>query len=293
MPLTVTMKIFSGRPNPVWILPDSAANEFHDRITRIRSVARISNLKPAGALGGLGYRGFKVQAIGDPNSTYIHAGIVDPGRHNVTYLTDDRELEKWLFATNQKNFHRDIQDHVERSLQLSVAQEAIILQQQPPFRICPVCYAKDAPLYDQSPWWQGVETSESNNCYNYANNHITNTTAQPGKASGHLFTQENNCTDPGSVLAGAVSDGLVVSPNFSTPLAAGQGWYVALVLWPGHDFHWYRQDSNGCWSGKPGDDDVTSVDYSHNHISDPKTADRGPYTTFCSYMITRCGMKIR
>jgi hypothetical protein len=291
MPLTVTMKIFSGRPNPTWVLPEAAANEFNDRLARIGRTASISNLKPAGTLSTLGYRGFKIQSVGQSEPTYINAGIIDRGRHKPTFLTEDRDLERWLFSTNQKQFSRDLQDHVERSFQLAVEHEGIILKQ--PFATCPTSQAKDAPLYDQAPWWQGVETSESNNCYNYANNHITNTTAQPGKASGHLFTQENNCTDPGSVLAGAASDGLVASPNFSTPLAAGQGWYVALVLWPGHDFHWYRQDSNGCWSGKPGDDDVTSVDYSHHPISDPKTADRGPYTTFCTYMITRCGIKIR
>jgi hypothetical protein len=290
MPLTVTMKIFSGRPNPVWILPDAAANEFNDRLARIARTASISNLKPAGTLGTLGYRGFKVQHVGQSEATYINAGIIDRGRHNPTFLTEDRELEKWLFATSQKQFHREIQDHVERSLQTAVAQQGIILQQI--LGRCPICHAKDAPLFDAKPWWQGVETSESNNCYNYANNRITNTFAQPGKVSGNLFTQENNCTDPGSVLAGAVSDGLVASPNFTDPLAEGKGWYVALVLWPGHDFHWYRQDSAGCWSSKSGDDDVTNGDYSHNHISDPKTADRGPYTTFCSYMITRCGVKI-
>jgi hypothetical protein len=290
MPLTVTMKIFSGRPNPVWVLPDSAANEFHDRVSRIRSTARTSNLKPLGALGGLGYRGFKVQSIGDPTTTYIHAGIVDPGRHNATYLTDDRELEKWLFSLNRKQLSPDIQEHVERELQLAIAHEGIILRQ--PLGTCPLCQAKDAPPFDTKPWWQGSGTADNNNCYNYANNRITNTFAQPGKASGHLFTQENNCTDPGSVMAGAVSDGLVASPNFTNPLTEGQGWYVALVLWPGHDFHWYRQDSNGCWSGKPDSDDVTNGDNSHNHISDPKTADRGPYTAFCSYMVTRCGIKI-
>lgn len=291
MSLTVTMKIFSGRPNPVWVLPEASANEFNDRLARIARTASISNLKPAGTLNSLGYHGFKVQSVGQSDAIYISAGIIDRGRHKPTFLTEDRDLERWLLSTNVKQFSRDLQDHVERSLQLAVAHEGIILKQ--PFATCPTSQAKDAPLYDPSPWWQGVETSESNNCYNYANNHITNTTAQPGKASGHLFTQENNCTEPGSVLAGAVSDGLIASPNFSTPLAAGQGWYVALVLWPGHDFHWYRQDSNGCWSGKPGDDDVTSTDYSHNHITDPKLADRGPYTVFCSYMITRCGIKIR
>jgi hypothetical protein len=290
MPLTVTMKIFSGRPNPVWVLPETAANEFHDRVSRIRNTAPTSNLKPLGALGGLGYRGFKVQAIGEPTPTYIHAGIVDSGRHNATFLTDDRDLEKWLFSTNEKQFSRDIQDYVERSLQIEVAHEGIILK--PPLALCSASHAKDAPLYDQKPWWQGSGTADNNNCYNYANNRITNTFAQPGKASGNLFTQEHSCTDPGSVLAGALSDGLVASPNFTDPLAEGKGWYVALVLWPGHDFHWYRQDSNGCWSGKPDGDDVTNADNAHNHISDPKTADRAPYTAFCSYMVTRCGVKI-
>lgn len=290
MSLTVTMKIFSGRPNPIWVLPEAAADEFHDRLARIRSTARSSNLKPAGSLGGLGYRGFKVQAIGEPTATYIHAGIVDPGRHDPTFLTEDRDLEEWLFAIHQKQLSPAIQEHVERYLQIGVAHDIIILK--PPLGLCPGCHAKDAPLYDQKPWWQGSQTEEQNNCYNYANNRITNTFAQPGKASGHLFTQEINCTDPGSVLAAAISDGLVASSNFTHPLAAGKGWYVALVLWPGSDFHWYRQDSNGCWSGKPDGDYVTNADNAHNHISDPKTADRGPYTVFCSYMITRCGLKI-
>jgi hypothetical protein len=290
MPLTVTMKIFSGRPNPTWVLPDAAADEFNDRITRIRNTASTSNLKPAGTFPRLGYRGFKVQSIGESNAIYIHAGIVDPGRHSPTYLTDDRELERWLYSIHQKELSATVQEHVERSLQLAVSHEGIILRQ--PLGTCPLCQAKDAPVYDQKPWWQGSGTSENNNCYNYANNRITNTIAQPGRASGHLFTQNHNCTDPGSVLAAAISDGLVASPNFSAPLAANQGWYVALVLWPGTDFHWYRQDSNGCWSGKPGDGDVTNADNAHNHISDPKTADRGSYTVFCSYMITRCGIKI-
>jgi hypothetical protein len=291
MPLTVTMKIFSGRPNPVWVLPEAAANEYRERVSRISATAATSNLKPLGALGGLGYRGFKVQTIGDPIPTYIHAGIVDRGRHLPTFVTENRDLERWIFSTNQKQFPPGIQEHVERSLQVGVAHEGIILR--PPFGTCPVSHAVDALPYVPGIWVEGSGTGDYNNCYNYANNRITNTFAQPGTASGNPFTQEHNCTDPGSVLAGAVSDGLVASPNFSAPLAANQGWYVALVLWPGHDFHWYRQDSSGCWSGKDDGEDVTNADYSRNHISDPKTADRGPYTVFCSYMVTRCGVKIR
>jgi hypothetical protein len=89
------------------------------------------------------------------------------------------------------------------------------------------------------------------------------------------------------VTPAAQADGLVVTPNFSGVLAPGFGWYVALVIWPNNDYHWYRQDKNGCWSHKPGETPVRNVDNSGNQIADPKTCNRGPYTQFCTYMITK------
>ena len=90
----------------------------------------------------------------------------------------------------------------------------------------------------------------------------------------------------------AVADGLVASANFTQAIA--DGWYVALVIWPNVDFHWYRQDKIGCWSHKPGSTAVTNKDNSGNPITDPKTANRGGYTQFCSYMITRpCKVRIK
>jgi hypothetical protein len=75
-------------------------------------------------------------------------------------------------------------------------------------------------------------------------------------------------------------------------LAAGKGWYVALVIWPDVDFHWYRQDQNGCWSHKPGRGYATNLDNSGNVIPDPQNCDRGPYVDFCTYMITHRGVVI-
>ncbi len=64
---------------------------------------------------------------------------------------------------------------------------------------------------------------------------------------------------------------------------------MALVIWPGVDFHWYRKGRNGSWSHKPGSTAVTNLDNSGNFITDPRTADRGGYTSFCTFMTVMHG----
>ena len=61
---------------------------------------------------------------------------------------------------------------------------------------------------------------------------------------------------------------------------------VALTVAPGYDYHWYRLDSNGMWTHKPGMTAATNLDQSSQTISSPETADRGPYTDFCGYLCT-------
>ena len=43
---------------------------------------------------------------------------------------------------------------------------------------------------------------------------------------------------------------------------------------PDYDFHFYRQNSDGTWSHKPGTTDVTNLDYSSELILDPETCNR-------------------
>ncbi len=49
---------------------------------------------------------------------------------------------------------------------------------------------------------------------------------------------------------------------------------VALVIAPGQDYHWYRQNPDGTWSHKPGEQPITNLDASGNLIYDPEIANR-------------------
>ena len=64
---------------------------------------------------------------------------------------------------------------------------------------------------------------------------------------------------------------------------------VALVVAPGpgfRDFHWFRKQSGGFWGHKPGGTEARNVDNSGVLITNPETANRGPYTQFCGYFYT-------
>jgi hypothetical protein len=240
-------------------------------------------------MGGLGYRGFTVRRNEESDAFHVHAGVVDAGLMSPTLIAGDREIETWLLSTAGAQIPDVVRAHVEESLKEPLRQDLLQDALAPPH--CPACAAADAPVYNPAIW-NVPAVQPHNNCYNYANNRITNTFAQPGRATGKQYTQLQQCAGAGSVEAGATSDGLVTVPNFAGHLAAGHGWYVAMVLWPGGDYHWYRQDKAGCWSHKPGSTAVRNVDNAGQAISDPKTANRGPYTVFCTYMVTKAGVHI-
>jgi len=81
-----------------------------------------------------------------------------------------------------------------------------------------------------------------------------------------------------------VNDGLTRS-SASAACPGGQA-KVALVIWPNNDYHFYRRDSNGWWSHKPGQTVARNVDDSGQLISNPETANRGPYSVFAGYFCT-------
>ena len=133
------------------------------------------------------------------------------------------------------------------------------------------------PSYHPAFWNDSGQVQWNNNCYNYANNKRTDTFAQPGRAAGSIWTA---LTCP-AVDVAAVADGLTRLPaGGSCPRKECR---VALVVAPGWDYHWYRRDKNGLWTHKPGGTRATNLDNSMNPISNPETANRGPYTDFCGY----------
>ena len=287
MKTIVTLDIFSGRPNPTWVLSDDHSEQLAERAS---AAQELTMQKPAGALSGLGYRGFLVSHVADAAPVqpafHLHEGIIDSGPGQPNLVHKDRELEKWLLSTAGAAVADEVRSHVETEIAKPALVASDFLRGVPPK--CPLCVAHDAPPYNPAKW-NIPAVQPFNNCYNYANDQITNTFAQPGRAHGKPIT---SLSCPG-VEPSAHADGLVNSPNFSHPLAAGQGWYVALVIWPGVDYHWYRQDNVGCWSHKPGSTPARNTDNAGHPISDPKTCNRGPYTVFCDYMITSRRVVIR
>jgi hypothetical protein len=292
MSLEVTLNIFSGRENPRWTLSDNQESDLMDRIAKVNTP---SLSKTPGAAGLLGYRGFTVKRSSEhprgPFKLSLNDGILDFGRSEESLVSGDRKLEQWLLKTATIKLDAPVVDHLKKKALVSstdvaglIAERAAGLAVLP---LCPACKAKDAPVYDPGKWnIPGIQPF--NNCYNYANDQITNTFAQPGRAHGAMTTTMA-CVN---VRNAAKADGLVQTANFTTSLPVGKGWYVALVIWPGVDYHWYRQDQIGCWSHKPGQTAARNTDNSGKAIKDPKTCDRGPYVNFCDYMITRKGLVI-
>ena len=138
-------------------------------------------------------------------------------------------------------------------------------------------------LYEPD-WWNVPAIQPHNNCYNYACDYRTDTFAQPGRAAGAMYTALS-CA---SVRPAAIADDLINSSNANNRCPR-EGHLVALVIAPGWDFHWFRKGRNGYWSHKPGGTAVTNVDNSGVTIPDPRTANRGPYTQFCTFMVVMHG----
>src|SRR5882724_8995077 len=68
-----------------------------------------------------------------------------------------------------------------------------------------------APLYEPAWWNDGGQRQFNNNCYNYACNYRTDTFAQPGLASGAMYTHLT-CAD---VRPAALRDDLEDAPRAS------------------------------------------------------------------------------
>jgi hypothetical protein len=173
MSVTVTLNIFSGRPNPAWELTEDEATELADRLA---SIDRTTLMKPPGIAGGLGYRGFTIESVRERNlepEVYVHAGIVDVARFDLNLATDAPDLEQWILSTAGDQVDDSVRQLVEQ--QLSGASPASSSSEPSILAV---------PPFNPGKWNNNPTILRNNNCYNYANDKITNTFAQPGRGSG-------------------------------------------------------------------------------------------------------------
>ncbi len=145
---------------------------------------------------------------------------------------------------------------------------------------------------------------DKTNCYSYAVNAQINPTTgilepmQPGEASKKDIKYDDliNINLLISVIkADAKVLGFVfesIDDNTECP----EGCYkIAFAIdnqEPIYDYHWYRQNSDGTWSHKPGSKEVTNLDYSGKIIMDPRKANRNAgngvnYNVFVGFFVVK------
>jgi hypothetical protein len=292
--LRIEIDIFSGRPNPVVELTEKESRDVLAQLGRTRPVEKGEPSLPP--VPTLGYRGLIVEQIGRPAAGLPRMfrfadGIISAGRG--PRVAPDVTLEELIRQPNIFGRAR-----VERALAGTIAREMERFRKyrvkwpfrpvKRPHRIVRGC--RCAPLYEPAWWNDGGQKQLHNNCYNYGSNYRTDTFrvipdgSQPGAAAGAMYT---SLTGP-AVRAAAIADGLINSPTANNH-CPGEGHLVALVIAPNIDFHWYRKGRTGRWSHKPGSTPVVDVDNSNALITDPRTADRGIYTQFTTFMVVMHG----
>lgn len=114
---------------------------------------------------------------------------------------------------------------------------------------------------------------------------------QPGAAAGYPSFRNSNVKSCPELTARIRGENPTVTPIHFEGLCPYGTSKIALAVDPNEDYHFWRQDSNGLWSHKPGGTKVTNKDASQRPIYDPKISDRNfsdssselNYTDFCSF----------
>ena len=288
MTLRITIDIFSGRENPVIELTGREAQEAINRLQPARKIKKGEmGLPPVPTLG---YRGLIIEQTTEPVRgipkvfLLAHGDMFGP---RLAHRATDEAFEDFICGSTGpirkldlgEKFPAIVKKEIEsfREVRAKWPWEGKIIW--PPTNPC-----KCASLYEPVWWNDGGQKQFNNNCYNYSTNYRSDTFAQPGKAAGAMYAALT-CA---SVKPAAVKDELIDSPAADNK-CPNEGHLVALVIAPGWDFHWYRKGRNGYWSHKPGGTPVTNLDNSGVSIPDPRTANRGMYTDFCTFMVVMHG----
>lgn len=314
--LKITVDIFSGRPNPTWMIDDGRAKEILDLVSKNKEVISKTNQ----GYDGLGFRGLHLELMGDENVKGIPYqfalanGSSEVGQKQGLEISriivdqmlryEKMNLEMLNITPVDKNIQQIIMggmDSYEKNLKSILKYTSMqqrILRQTSAIRVtvpdssCARCQYEES-RYNPAFWNSNTNVMRNNNCYNYARNWRTDTFAQPGRYSGRT-AGSMSC---GEVKAAAMRDGLkercTCLPQEEYPRRL-----MALVIAPGIDYHWYRKHTNGFWGHKPGGTAARNVDNSGRLITNPETCDRGAgtylnYTDFCGYFYAGKSVKIR
>jgi hypothetical protein len=282
--MLVTLDVFSGRPNPTWYVPGGEVPEFAE-LCRALEWPRAAQ-----PVTRLGFRGLTVQQtepgeLPSPAPTYMRVAAPEtaPGRDELAsarlLLSTARAAVDDDVATlvndNIEDLERaaDAGHGPESGLDLDHDGDVDSDDDLVAALATPACRERLTPMV--LPFWSTPYVQPYNNCYNYATNFVSGTLAQPGRRSGQIYASFS-CDH---VIPAARRDGLFLH-------CEGVVGVVALGIWPGYDFHWWRLHPAGFWAHKIGWSPPQTVDNSNRVIGNgltPANCDRGPYAQFCGY----------
>lgn len=307
--LEVELDIFSGMPNPTWVLSKRQEATLYELLR-----ADPNQISPVTILSkrfGLGYRGLIVRRVKTDDGVWDKAAskrrVPFPNEFRIGIKPAKRDpAADWLVKTASRQGARladGVQEVVSRGLALVPATrgpraptDSIDHKRVEEAKVAvDVPYKPGAKIHET--WWACGSNYFSanasffndpahvlrNNCYCFASNHLADVRyARPGQRAGHPAT---------SITCGGVIDGL-----------RADGWKdgcelnaltIVLVIWPNFDYHFYRLVTGGpywWWGHKPGGTPAKYTDDCGHAIYQfqgagyaPNNICRGDYTDFCGY----------
>lgn len=296
--LRIEADLFSGRPNPVWMITDAELTKqlLADIAERPGAIA-----KQGAGFNGLGFRELRIDVMSDdeprrrgvPRQFALASTAAEDLKasgalaqrliQSMPVRSDVQLLEHAITPLSGK-LRDALLERLIRYLADPPRPRKPSLPPSPPNPLrttiddekCKKCQYEVSQF--NPGFWNTAAVQPHNNCYNYGRNWRTDTFAQPGRAHG-AQTGTMAC---GAVTTAAMADGLKKRCD-CLPQSEWPRRLMALVIDPGWDYHWYRHQRGGFWGHKPGRTAAKNVDNSNAVIVNPETCNRGGYTDFCGY----------
>jgi hypothetical protein len=307
--LEVELDIFSGMPNPTWVLSKPQEATLYELLSADSN--QISRLTTLDKRFGLGYRGLIVRRIKTDDGVWDKAISAKrapfPNEFRLGRKPAKRDsAADWLVKTADRQGARLV-DEVLEVVSRGVALVPALRGPSDPTATIDRKRIEKAEIAVDVPYKPGAKTHETwwacgsnyfsanasffndpahvtrNNCYCFASNHRADVRyALPGRRGGHPAT----LITCGGVISGLRADGW---KDGCQPT----GLTIVMVIWPNVDYHFYRLVTGGpywWWGHKPGGTPAKYTDDCGHAIYQyrgkgyaPNNICRGGYTDFCGY----------
>ena len=225
----VTLAVFSGVPDPQWLITPKSLN--YEKIKKLLGAAKAKKAEylPEQMPPQLGYKGFLVQEDGEDKPCLIVGPKTTDLQEELLKSCPPKTSRRLRKKLRGGSLLKMLAKVIKAAKVIPVALKAIkALRQGVGSKRYPPVFEGAANL------WNTPTVQPYNNCYNYGNDLITNTFAQPGKGSGQMYRR----IDFEEVTRAASRDGLRViqpGPGDSIPYVSPHSpdHLVALVVDPG------------------------------------------------------------